>query len=138
MFRQFPIETDYGRARAATLEATRVAFGPLPEVAVEEVARIDEPPVSGKRVRLRAGSVVVDEHTTLEVLPDKMLVRAYAITLHVHAEPHTLVVIGAGPIVVDGEPARPSIGQVSGMTVRYQGPDESVGVAFFEALRAAF
>ena len=133
-FRQLSIETDYGRMRAATIRAMHAVFGPLPEPVVEEVARLDEPPVSGKRVRLRADRVELDERTTIEVLPDRMLVLAHAISLDVRAMPHELTVVGAGPIVVDGDRPNPSVGFVRGVTVRYRGPEQSVGVAFAEAL----
>jgi hypothetical protein len=137
MFRTIAIETDYGRIRSATLVAANTVFGPLPDAEVEEVAPIDEPRRTGKRVRLRAGHVTLEERTVTEEIEDKFPTLGHFLGIDVHANEHQLVVSGPGPIVMRGDRPSPPVGFVSSVSVRYAGPDVAVGQAFVDALEAA-
>lgn len=137
MFHTIAIETDYGRIRSASLVAANTVFGPLTDAEVEEVARIDEPRKTGKRVRLRAGHVTLDERTVTEEIDDKYPSLGHFLELELRAKEHHLVVSGPGPIVMRGDRPSPPVGFVSSVSVRYAGPDVAVGRAFADALEAA-
>lgn len=137
MFRTIAIATDYGRIRSATLVASGTVFGPLPVAEVEEVARIDEPRMTGKRVRLRAGHVTLDERTVTEEIEDKVPTLGHFLEIDVRANEHQLVVSGPGPLVMRGDRPDPPVGFVSSLRVRYVGPDVAVGHAFVDSLEAA-
>lgn len=130
---QIVIETDYARVRTATLAAAGAIFGPLPKMTME-ASHIASANITGKQVRILAGEVVVEERATIEELPDKLKVLAYGLSLTVTAGTHRLRIQGAGPVVVDGDRPRPSIGWVSSVDVRYEGPDETVGRRFADWL----